>query len=509
MAGFSVSTETTFQPQFLICWAISIVLIGCVCFTGCKHKSDGTLSTEVIQTEPRGADNLAYRWAKVSLAATANNTDLFKPRPTVTSRYMALIHIAVFDAWSRYDTKAKPVYLGKVERRPVEERTLKNKEIAISYAYYRALSEYYDTDTTMFRDFMKTLDLDPKDTSTDPVSPVGIGNLAALAVIEARKNDGSNQYGEEPGSKGVPYFDYTNYTPVNTPDKNVDIDKWQPKYFADEKGGQFAPTCLTPHWPKVKPVSLKSPDQLRPPPPPKVGSLQMEKEVKELVDMQANLTNEQKALIEFMRDGPRSVQQAGHWLIFAQQISVRDSHSLDADVKMYFLNQCTAMDAFIASWDAKMYYDNARPYALIHHYYKDKIIEGWAGPEKGKMKMKGQEWRPYSPDAFLCPPFPAYVSGHSCVSGACAKALELYTGSDAFGEEVNLVPGAMTELPENFGDTITLKFTTLTETAEMAGISRVLGGYHVQADNTAGLELGRNVANVVWDWYNMHVGKEE
>ena len=61
-----------------------------------------------------------------------------------------------------------------------------------------------------------------------------------------------------------------------------------------------------------------------------------------------NLTK--KALVEFMRDGPKSVQQAGHWLIFAQEISVRDQHTLDEDVKMYFLNQIVAMDAFIAAF---------------------------------------------------------------------------------------------------------------------------------------------------------------
>ena len=52
--------------------------------------------------------------------------------------------------------------------------------------------------------------------------------------------------------------------------------------------------------------------------------------------MQANLTDEQKALVEFMRDGPESVQQAGHWLKFAQDVSRRDQHTLDEDVKMYF-----------------------------------------------------------------------------------------------------------------------------------------------------------------------------
>jgi hypothetical protein len=37
----------------------------------------------------------------------------------------------------------------------------------------------------------------------------------------------------------------------------------------------------------------------------------------------------------------------GHWLKFAQDISRRDNTLLDQDVKMYFLNQLTAMDCFV------------------------------------------------------------------------------------------------------------------------------------------------------------------
>jgi len=46
--------------------------------------------------------------------------------------------------------------------------------------------------------------------------------------------------------------------------------------------------------------------------------------------------------------------------------------------------------------------------------------------------------------------------------------------------------------------TVTLKLPTFTATAEMAGISRVMGGYHIQADNVAGLDVGRKVAVYVW-----------
>jgi len=472
--------------------------------TSCQKSQP---SSSAQGPEPVGVNNVAYKWGKMALMATANDTEKFRPRPTITSRYLGLIFVAVFDAWSRYDEAATPVYLTGVERRPADEQTLANKEVAISYAAFRAMNEYYYSDEPMFRKFMEELGYDPDNHSMDPATPEGVGNLAAKAVIEARKGDGANQYAEEDGSNGQPYFDYTGYAPVNSVDENVDPNRWQPKYFSDGKGGKYAPACLTPFWDKVKPVALKSGDQFRPGPPPMIGSEQLEKEVWEVIDLQANLTDEQKALVEFMRDGPQSVQQAGHWLKFAQDVSERDNHTLDQDVKMYFYNQVVAMDAFIASWDSKMYYDYARPYALVHQYYDKQKIKAWGGEGKGMIEMTGNQWRPYSPETFLCPPFPSYVSGHSTISGGCAEALKLWTGSDEFGSEAVLVAGAMTE-PDNLGDTVTLRFPTFTQTAEMAGISRVLGGYHIQSDNIEGLRLGREVAREAWKFYKKHVGEE-
>jgi hypothetical protein len=251
-------------------------------------------------------------------------------------------------------------------------------------------------------------------------------------------------------------------------------------------------------------LALDSSSQFRSIPPPAIGSAQLIEEIKEVVILQTNLTNHEKGLVEFMRDGPKSVQQAGHWLIFAQEVSVRDNHTLDEDVRMYFAVEAAAMDAFIACWDTKMYYDFARPYTLVHNYYGEQVIKAWAGPDNGMIDIKGNEWRPYSPETFLCPPFPSYVSGHSSVSGACAEILKLFTGSDLFGEKVDVIPGSATE-PQHLGDTVTLVFPTFTETANMAGQSRVLGGYHIQSDNVEGLKLGRNVAQAVWKKYTRHI----
>jgi hypothetical protein len=498
-------TGINFYFMVIVRYLCVLIMISTFLF-GCKpdHKRSILADQHKDASLSNDSHNLVYEWAEIALEATARDTERNKPRPTVTSRYLALFFVAVFDAWSRYDEKAVPVYLDGVDRRPETERTLRNKEIAVSYAASRMLREYYPADTAVFKAFMTTLGLDYFSTSVDLASPEGIGNLAAEAVIKARRNDGSNQYGDLTGSEGKAYYDTTGYNPVNTADKNVDINRWQPKYFSTGIDTRFAPGCLTPHWGNVKPVALRSSDQFRSPPPPKIGSAQLEAEVKEVVDLQANLTNDQKAIVEFMRDGPASVQQAGHWLKFAMNVSVRDTNTLDEDVKMFMLTEVTAMDAFIACWDTKMHYDFARPHALVHYYYKDKIIKGWGGPGKGWIEMLGQEWRPYSPDEFLCPPFPAYVSGHSTVSGGCAEVLKLFTGDDYFGEEIKWVPGHLTE-PDRLGDTVILKLPTFTETANIAGMSRVLGGYHIQADNVEGLALGRKVGNEVWKWYQGRV----
>ena len=486
--------------RFLVCL---ILLVFSMVLGGCKQQPEGPkypAPRPLVKEGPLGEDNLAYRWGKIALLATANDTERFRPRPTVTSRMLALVFTCMYDTWSHYDSVAKACIIRGLPRRPAAEHTLRNKEVAISHAAYGTLNHYFYSDSAMFRGFMLELGLNPKDTTTDQNKPEGMGNFIARMVIARRYNDGSNQYGDVEGSDGNSYSDYTGYQPINTAEQLTDLYHWQPKYFADGKGGKFAPGCLTPHWGRVYPLLLQSADQFRPGPPPALDSDQLKQELQEVIDLSAKLTLEEKALVEFMRDGPKSVQQAGHWLMFAQHVSLRDSHDLNQDIKMYFILTAVAMDAFIAAWETKLFYDYARPFALVHSFYKDQEISAWGGPFKGTVKMKGQNWIPYSPETFVCPPFPSYVSGHSCVSGACSEILKRFTGSDDFGLKVRRMPGMLTE-PGITPDSVTLDFPTFTSTAEQAGQSRVLGGYHIQADNVAGLKLGRDVAGYAWGRY--------
>lgn len=463
----------------------------------------------------------AYRWLEILLEASGRDAVRNKPRPTVLSRTDAVVLTAMYDAWAAYDDKAVGTRLGGKLRRPESERTLAHKEKAIAYAAYRALLFVYDEDKDWTREQLRKQGFDPDNNSSDVTTPEGIGNVAANEVIGYRRHDGSNQLGDEAGSNGKPYSDYTGYKPVNTPDKVVDKLRWMPIPFSDGKGGTVSPGFLSAQWGKVKPFALESPEQFRPPVPPGWGSEALKRDIAEAVRVNASLTLEQKAIVEFMREGPRSTGQSGHWLQFTQDVSRRDRNDLDRDIKLFFSVGNVVMDAFIACWEAKRYYDPSRPYWWARFEFKGQQIEGWGGPGKGTVQLAGDDWRPYSPPEFVTPPFPGYVSGHATASGAGSRMLELFTGSDRYGavafQEAGLLTGegnvGAAQMQARGGKpakdvseskVIRLDLPTFTRTAEMAALSRLWGGYHIRVDNEEGLILGRRIAMYSWPKYQAY-----
>ncbi len=447
--------------------------------------------------------SLAYVWCDIAEETMAKEHEAHSPRPTIGSRMFAIWATSMYDAWAAYDEKAAGSRLGDKLRRPASERTLENKKKAISYASYRSLLFDYPDAKPFLDEQMKKLGYDPANQSIDPATAEGIGNLAAQAVIDYRRHDGANQFGDEVGSSGVPYSDYTYYMPVNPPDKIIDPDRWQPITFKKD-GKNFTPGFLTPHWYRVKPFALEKSSQFRPGPPPRttVDAAALKKEADQVLAYNANLTKQEKAIVEFMRDGPRSTGQSGHWLRFAQDVSRRDKQDLDKDVKLYFVVANVAFDAFISCWETKRYYDSSRPWTLIHYFHKGETITGWAGTHGGTKKMLGEEWHPYSPESFITPPFPGYTSGHATVSGACSKTIELFTGSDRYGFCEKRKHCELTE--DDAGEMMTLDLPTWTATAEMAALSRALGGYHIPYDNNVGLKVGREIAEWSWPKYQQY-----
>jgi hypothetical protein len=454
----------------------------------------------------KGRPRALVQW---NIAALEGIRDSKQSAPFV-ARDLAIVHTCIYDAWAAYDERAVGTQLGGALRRPVGERTLANKERAISFAAYRALADIMPSEIqSVYIPLMEQLGYDPSDNSTDIETPTGIGNVACAAVLEFRHHDRANQLGDL--AQGA-YSDWSGYTPVNLAGaipahlpfvRPLNPNRWQPLTYTDSNGNLVLQKFAAAHWCFVTPFALAKGEQFRSvvePGPANYGTPEYEQQAQELLDLSANLIDRQKMIAEYWSDGPNTEQPPGHWLRLAEFVSTRDQHSLDDDVKMFFVLSNSMLDAGIAAWDAKRAYDSVRPATAIPFLFHGTKIRAWGGPGKGTTEMDGSQWIPYQPTTFPTPPFPDFVSGHSTYSAAAARVLALWTGSDRFGYSVELSKGSSKIEPGiTPHETIVLKWETLTEAADEAGMSRRYGGIHFRRADLMGRVLGRAVADFAWN----------
>ena len=436
--------------------------------------------------------------------------------PPMVARALAIGHTCIYDAWAAYDHKAVGTRLGGSLRRPPAEHTLANQKQAISFAAYRAAVDLFPGSTSsVFDPLMRSLGYDAGDRSTDTSTPTGIGNVAAQAVLDFRHRDGANQLGDEPGgTPGVPYSDYTGYTPVNEPmdirfpfDPTTvhDPNAWQRLRYVDASGNVVTPGFVGAQWPRVTTFGL-SPGTLRSPTgPAKYGSAEYLDQAQALLDLSAGLTDEQKMIAEYWADGPHSELPPGHWNLFAQFVSRRDhhgvqAHGLERDVKLFFALTNAVADAGCCAWDNKRAFNSVRPITAIRALFRGQMVRAWAGPYQGTKLVDGAAWFPYQPTTFPTPPFPEYSSGHSNFSAAGAEILKLFTRSDRFRGSTTLPAGSSRVEPGAVPKSdVRLSWATFSEAADQAGISRRYGGIHFEQGDLDARATGRIAARMAWE----------
>ena len=127
-------------------------------------------------------------------------------------------------------------------------------------------------------------------------------------------------------------------------------------------------------------------------------------------------------------------------------------------------------------------------------------IDAWGGPEQGTQRILATEFITYQmPGRDPSPDFPEYTSGHSGFSSAGAEILQLFTGSDLYGDSITFPVGSSRFDPDFTPmSPVTLSWTTFTEAADEAGISRCYGGIHYICGDIEGQKLGRQVGTEVW-----------
>lgn len=443
--------------------------------------------------------------------------------PTIGSRALAMIHTAMYNAFTVYvESKEQPTHAELFELKacmPDGDKTPRNQQEAYCYATYKVLTDdriYAAPLPTDFRvavlDYMKnTLGYDPNNKQEDPDKPAGVGLLAARLVLDERLNDKSNQEHQ--------FADNSNYQAVNEPWAALpkDLGHWQ----AQIRNGK-PQAFLTPHWGKVKPFALKSGKMFRPVPPiKKEDAWKFKNQGDKVTDAGCALTDKQKIIAEFwagMHEDQfeQYLQGEGnykHWIAPPAQVcriacTVLKAECADVRVAIaYFFAVSNAlMDAGIAAWDCKRFYDYVRPITLIQRLRDYEKFQAWGGPGRGVIEIEGEGFQPYIPT----PPFAEYVSGHSTFSAAMAEISKCFFKSGGKYEECVVIPMGGSKIegdcePALPSCDIELSWNSIQETADEAGISRIYGGIHFKDGDLNGRKLGREVARCVWAKVDKHL----
>jgi hypothetical protein len=163
---------------------------------------------------PATAETISEYWDDVALAHIQQTGS----RPPLAARMMAVMHAAMYDAWTAYDPTAVPTRANGILKRPPEESTDSNKIQAISFAAHKALVDLLPSMASSVDSALAQLGYNLQDAgSVDTSTPAGLGNVAADAVIAVRS------------------YDPPLYLAVNKPDPNDDPNAWH-RYQPSDDG---------------------------------------------------------------------------------------------------------------------------------------------------------------------------------------------------------------------------------------------------------------------------------
>lgn len=457
---------------------------GSVLASGPAHACSGRLIVQAsLPTVASGAD-IVRHWSRVLTGAIAASAT----EATIASRAMSMVFEAIYNAWAAYQPVASFTLAGIARQQAVDDGAAASV-VALSHAAHDVLCDLFADQSAAF-DVALAQATRAFTAQRAHQEAIDMGRAVAKALLAARHHDGSNQLGDlAPGA----YSDTSGYQPVNTADRLVDPSHWQPLRVHDLRGRIIVQEFLTPHWGRVRTNALASGSSLR----PDMGELApRDSEIEELLAMSASLDDIKKAWVEWWAANPTTSTPGGQWMHIVELATLHDAASLERTVKLFFAAAQALLDAGIACWDAKRFYDSARPISVIRRRFSERLITGWGGPGRGAVQQLGAEWVPYQRAVRPSPNFPEYPSGHSCFSHAAATVLIGLRG-DKLPLAFTVAAGGVPFDPTVPAQPTVLRYESLSEAAAAAAWSRRLGGIHFARGDAHGRELGHRVGQVV------------
>jgi hypothetical protein len=406
--------------------------------------------------------------------------------PGRSSRALAIVHIAIFDAVNAIVGGYRS-YTGLA---PVRADT--SMDAAIAQAAHDTLVALYPSQAATF-DELLTEDLEQITAGRTKAEGIALGRRAAAAILTLRGADGS-QHAES--RVGIDFI------------MGNDAGKWRQDPIS------MIPLALGAHWGEVSLFVLESSSQFRVPPPPALDSPEYAAafdEVKRLggdgIITPTERTPEQTEIgIYWAYDGtpslcapPRLYNQ-----IVVHIAEQKRTNAVDLARLLALVNTAMA-DAGTASWESKYYYQFWRPVTGIREADEG---TGPTGAGDGNLATVGDPlFSPLGAPASnltgpnFTPPFPAYPSGHAVFGGALFQTLRKFYGTDriAFTFVSDEYNGITLAGDGSARPLLKRSFPTLSQAEEENGQSRIYLGIHWSFDKTAGIKQGRLVADYVFD----------
>ena len=407
--------------------------------------------------------------------------------PGRSSRAMAIVHIAMFDAVNAISGGYRS-YTGMArETRPA------SLDAAIATAARDTLAQLFREQAGQFNILYNAeIARIPPSQEQQKNLGIAIGNRAATRILGMRTNDGSQ-----------------------IPEPRVGIE-----WITSNLPGRWRqdpisriPLALGAQWAQLRPFVMTSASQFRTPPPPALNSAAYTtafNEVKRLggdvVHTPTERSPDQTNIgIYWAYDGtpslcapPRLYNQ------IATEIS-KDATSVIDLARLYALVNTSMADAGIAAWDSKFFYDYWRPVTGVR---EADAGTGPTGSGDGNPATIGDAtfWPLGAPASNLTgavnftPPFPAYPSGHATFGGALFETLRNFYGRDniAFTFTSDELNGQTRDTNGQVRPLLPRSFNTLSQAEEENGQSRIYLGIHWSFDKTSGITQGRNVADHVF-----------
>ncbi|MFJ4832089.1 vanadium-dependent haloperoxidase [Streptomyces sp. NPDC088747] len=448
---------------------------------------------------------------------TTNAGGAFPPEsgigPNDATIYIWITHlfqISWFDAMAPYHPTAVGLY-SRIARRPASEAaTNRNKNIAGLYASYQVVRAVFEERALVMRQGMLAVGLDPDDDSQDPTTPIGIGNIAGKAIVEARLRDGLNFLGDEGRTyNGRPFEDYTGYQPVNSAYELADPSRWQPAVGPHRRrvgGGPgdmgvfVVQNFVTPQLERVTAHTFQDPAQFKLDTPghtDHTDAAAYKSAVDEVLAASAALTDEQKVKAEFFDN-----KLMGHTL---SPRAAAEAHDLDLDgwCHLFTVTSVARFDALIAAWHHKRKHEAPRPVSAVRHVYGNSPVTAWGGPGKGTVSdLPANEWASYLPAG----DHPDYPSGSTILISSQAQASRRFLGDDVLNWKSTLPAGSTRTEPglTPAADT-ELRWDTWTDFEQDCARSRVWGGVHFTATVDTSIEFGAQFGDLAHDFLQRHI----